>query len=85
MMGVGAGLEIGWLLMAFLWIALIALAVWLIRVLFPYAGLSSRSSAGPELSLSQYLDRTYARGEISRRQYERIKAALADDNRPGRD
>lgn len=76
MMGFGF---LGLLLMLFFWIGLIALAIWAVKGLFP----SSKSSesfhtdpSGQGPSARQILDQRYARGEISREQYELMKRDL---------
>ena len=75
MMGVGLGLG-GLLVMFLFWGGLIALAVWLVGTLFPRA---ARPAASDERDLTvwQILDRRYARGEISREQYDLMKRDLS--------
>lgn len=75
MMGFGFGI-FGLLLMLLFWGALIALAVWLVRLLFPGQSQSPPSAGGQELSAREILDRRYARGEITRQQYELMKQDL---------
>ncbi len=76
MTGFGMGFSFfGVLLMVLFWGGLIALGVWLVRALFnrapqlpPFQG-----SAG---SAQQILDTRYARGEITKEQYELMKQDL---------
>lgn len=72
MMGLGMG--VGLLLMLLFWGLLIAVAVWLAKVVF-----SGRDPApgAPEPNPREVLDQRYARGEISREEYELIRADLA--------
>jgi putative membrane protein len=75
MMGLGFGV-FGLLFMLLFWGGLIGLAVWLVSALFPR---SDRRLPDPDeraLSASQILDRRYARGEITREQYELMKQDL---------
>jgi len=74
MMGWGMGL--GLLFMFLFWGALIALAVLLVRALFPPAGPPPSSPKGQELSAREILDRRFARGEISREEYDLMKETL---------
>ncbi len=67
MMGFGL---LGTFLMLILWIGLIAGAVLVIRALFPGA---NQSPPTERLSARQILDERYARGEVSRAEYEGMK------------
>jgi putative membrane protein len=71
MMGMGLGLT-GLLFMFLFWGALVALAIWLVSALFPR---DARPAAPDDQGLSarQILDIRYARGEITREQYETMK------------
>jgi len=71
MMGMGFGLT-GLLFMFLFLVGVIVLAIWLVSVLFPR---TARPTAldDQDLSARQILDRRYARGEITREQYETIK------------
>lgn len=75
----------GWpgiIVMLIFWIAVIALAVWLVSsVLFPQSPGAPRSQVGPPDSDSpepalDALKKRYARGEISRDGYEKERASL---------
>jgi putative membrane protein len=76
MMGFGFGI-FGLLLMLIFWGGLIALAVWLVSALFPRGDQGTPTSPGHDLSANEILDRRYARGEITREQYELMKQDLA--------
>ena len=78
MFGMGFDFGIfGLIFMVLFWGGLIALAVWLVRGLF---GSNSQPSpttpAGSVQSAEAILDERYARGEISREQYELMKSDL---------
>jgi putative membrane protein len=79
MMGMGLGFGMfGLLFMVLFWGGLIALAIWLVSVLFP---ISSRRRTTPGADQPQspreILDTRYARGEISREEYELMKQDLS--------
>jgi len=71
MMGMGFGL-FGLLFMVLFLVGAVALAIWLINALFPR---TARPAApdDQDLSARQILDVRYARGEITREQYETMK------------
>ena len=71
MMGMGFGLA-GLLLMFLFLVGVIALAIWLVSALFPRSARPA-PPAEQDLSARQILNRRYARGEITREQYETIK------------
>ena len=73
MMGFGMG--IGMLLMALFWIILIAGAVWLVSILFKTGRPPGNDNRG--LTPREILDQRYARGEITREQYEIMKKDLS--------
>lgn len=76
MMGSGFGLGfglLGFLFMLIFWGGLILLAVWLVRALFSTNANRDRNVDGNHLNARQILDQRYARGEISREQYEIMK------------
>jgi putative membrane protein len=77
MMGVGFGLG-GLLMMLLFWGVLVALAVWLVGALFPRA-VRPAASGERGLTARHILDRRYARGEITRQQYELIKQEISED------
>jgi len=64
----------GGIVMILFWIGLIALAVWLAQALFN--GARHASATGGELSAQEILDRRFARGEITREQYDLMKQDL---------
>ena len=76
MMGSGFGLGfglLGFVFMLIFWGGLILLAVWLVRALFSTNASRDLNADGNHLNARQILDRRYARGEISREQYEIMK------------
>jgi putative membrane protein len=75
MMGLGMG--VGLLLMLLFWGLLIAGAVWLAKVAFVGRERLPGAPGGPDLNPREILDQRYARGEITREEYERIRADLA--------
>lgn len=80
MMGFGMGFGvIGLLFMLLFWIGLILLAVWLVRVVF--SGISRNTSSTPPSKKSssalEILAQRYARGEITREQYEIMKEDIS--------
>ena len=56
------------------WIGLILLAVWIVRKIF--AGSSSVQVGASPSGAREILDLRYARGEITREQYEQMKADI---------
>lgn len=80
MMGYGAGFGlVGLLFMLLFWGGLILLAVWLVRAIF-----SSRtwrnsppSSSSSSQTAQEILAQRYARGEITREQYEIMKQDIS--------
>lgn len=74
MMGLGMGL--GLLLLLLFWGGLIVGAVWLARALFNAERRGSGPTGAPRARPREILDERYARGEISREEYERIRAEL---------
>ena len=73
-MGMGLGFGIfGLVLMLLFWVGLIALAVWLASALFPRSDRDTSISTDEDLGAQEILDRRYARGEITRDQYELMK------------
>jgi uncharacterized membrane protein len=75
MMGWGMGL--GLLFTVLLSGALIALAAWLIRALFPSAGQPPTSPTARDMNAHELLDRRLALGEISREEYDLMRETLA--------
>jgi putative membrane protein len=73
MMGFGMGF--GMLFIGLFWIALIVGAVWLVGGLFQ-GGRSPNITSGRGQSPREILDERYARGEITREQYELMKSDL---------
>jgi uncharacterized membrane protein len=78
MMGMDMGFSLlGVLLMLLLWVGLIALAVWLLGALFPRESRRKRLQNGHDLSGQEILDMRYARGEITREQYQLMREDLS--------
>ena len=76
MWGIGMGLG-GGLVMVSFWGALIVGAVWLARSLFPNGQHPSASSTRLEASAEDILKQRYARGEISKEQYDQMQRDLS--------
>lgn len=74
--GLGMGLG-GGLVMVLFWGALIVGAVWLARTLFPSGQQPPASSTRPEASAEDILKQRYARGEISKEQYDQMHRDLS--------
>jgi putative membrane protein len=78
MMGFGFGMGfLGLILMILFWGALIALAVWLVGLLFPAtkrpdASRSAELTSKPPLTAREILKARYAQGELSDEQYQRM-------------
>ncbi|GAB4579684.1 MAG: hypothetical protein Fur0022_24220 [Anaerolineales bacterium] len=66
----------GVVMMFVFWGALIALAVGLIRLMFPSAPKSIFPPSQLEFTAREILDRRYAKGEITREEYQQIKSDL---------
>lgn len=60
------------ILMGLFWVGVIVLAVWLVRNLFPS---QTRHTQG-SLSAREILAQRYARGEISKEEYDRMLSDL---------
>lgn len=74
MMGFGMGFGfIGLLLMILFWGGLILLAIWLVRSIFQGSNQSAQHSTDRSVTARQILDERYARGEITREQYELMR------------
>jgi len=74
MTGFGMGFGIlGFVIMLVFWGGLIALAIWLVKTLFAGSQRSTSTAREVEPSASRILDQRYARGEITREQYELMK------------
>ena len=77
MTGFGMGFGIlGPILMLVFWGGLIALAIWLVKTLFASNQRSPSTTQELELNANKILDQRYARGEITREQYELMKNDL---------
>lgn len=81
MMGFGHG-GLGLLAMVIFWVVLVAAAIWFVTRLFPdMTGQSPMGSAQsrdlPPRSPEEILKERYARGEITKEQYEEMRQTLA--------
>ena len=76
MTGFGMGLG-GGLVMVLFWAVLIVGAVWLARGLFPNGQQPLTSATRPEASAEDILKQRYARGEISKEQYDQMRRDLS--------
>lgn len=73
----GFGMGFGWfgfVFMAIFWVGLIAVAMWLFSNLFPQKAQTSVGNA-PE-SPTTILEKRYARGEISKEEFEAMRQDL---------
>ncbi len=70
--GMGFGL-VGPVLMLLFWGGLILLAVWLVKALFQSSTQANQSPQGRSPNAREILDQRYARGEITREQYDLMK------------
>ena len=78
--GLGMGFGVfGLLLMILFWVGLIALAVWLVRALFPSVDRPPASPRGHGLGAREILDRRFARGEISREEYDLMRETISNE------
>jgi len=71
-MGLGGGL-----MMVLFWGVLIVGAVWLARGLFPNGQQPPASATRPDASAEDILKQRYARGEISKEQYDQMRHDLS--------
>ncbi len=72
MYGYGLWWLIGTGLMILFWIAIILLAIWVVRSLFPHEARSGRDQA------LEILRQRYAKGEINAAEYEQARARLEE-------
>jgi putative membrane protein len=75
MMGFGF---IGLFAMLIFWGLVIAGAIWLMRSIFPRAGLSNDRGKNESENAREIIDQRYARGEITRERYLRMIEDLKD-------
>ncbi len=83
MMGFGFG-GFGMFMVILFWILLIAAAIWFVARLFPQIAGHPRSGTGTDLaspSPEEILKERYARGEISREQYDEMRRTIRSDAR----
>ncbi len=79
MMGFGFGMGLwGIFIMLLFWGGLIALAVWLVGLMFP-ASKTPSINAGMSQSAEEILKIRYARGEITEAEYKQMKETLSQN------
>jgi putative membrane protein len=77
MHGFGMGFGIfGLAIMLLLWIGLVFLSVWLVKVLFQRGSPQPPPDLGKSNKPADIVDQRYARGEITKEQYEIMKKDL---------
>lgn len=77
MMGFGFGMGLwGILMMVLFWGGLVALAVWLVGLMFPTSPRQNKNPDAP-LSAKEILKIRYARGEISEAEYKQMQETLS--------
>jgi putative membrane protein len=77
MHGFGMGLGFfGFVLMLLFWIGLVLLSVWLVKSLFQGTDHPRSHKTGRENTAKEILKHRYARGEISREQFELMSRDL---------
>ena len=74
--GMGWGL-VGLAMMVLFWGGLVVLAVLLVRALFPRGQQLPSGPGGREPMAREILDQRYARGEITREQFDQMKRDLS--------
>lgn len=67
---------IGIFFMIIFWVGLILLVVWLVKSLFGNNDFTQRAPKDRVLSAKEILDQRYARGELTREQYEQMRSDL---------
>lgn len=75
MHGFGFGIG-GFFWMVLIWILLIAGAVWLIKIIFSGTSPQSGGDSGKDEKAIDILNKRYARGELNREEFERMKSDL---------
>jgi putative membrane protein len=74
MTGFGMGFGgFGFIFMALFWIVIIGLGIWLLSNLFPKNKASSLADESGSESAVEILRRRYARGELTKEEYESIR------------
>ena len=63
----------GFIFMALFWIVVIGLGIWLLSNLFPKNNTSSQSRESGGESAEEILRRRYARGELTKEEYESMR------------
>ncbi len=75
---IGFGMGFGLFFLVLIFGGLILLALWLVKALFPDGQKPTGSQSDRQLTPQEILDRRYARGELTRDQYERMKSDLTN-------
>ncbi len=75
-MMIGFGMGFDFIFMALFWIVIIGLGIWLLSNLFPKNNASSQSQESGSESAVEILRRRYARGELTKEEYESIRYEL---------
>lgn len=77
MMGFGFGMgAFGFIFMILFWIGLMLLAIWLVSLLFPVV--ANKGETGSSPSAIEILKKRYARGELTKEEYQEIRQSLQD-------
>ena len=77
MTGFGMGFGgFGFIFMALFWIVIIAAGIWLLGNLFPKNSATSRSTELESESALEILSRRYARGELTKEEFESMRYDL---------
>lgn len=81
--GMGGIAPLVWVLLILLWVAMLALIVFLVVRLLPSAGQRNEGGSRPQMSENpeQILDRMFATGEIDEATYRTRRTALAEMRR----
>lgn len=72
----GWGMGFGWILMVFFWVVVLAGSVLLVRWVASYGEKKGQGTAATETALD-ILKKRYARGEITREEYERMRKDIS--------
>lgn len=67
---------LNWIWMLLLLVGLIALAVWIVRLLFPQNPERPVAETSPRESALEIAERRYAEGELSREEYDSLRQDL---------
>jgi putative membrane protein len=76
MMMTGLGMGLGGVWMIIFWAVIIGGGIWLLATLFPKSALSPKVDGDPEVNSLAILKQRYARGELSKEEFETIRRDL---------